>query len=266
MIEKEKNIWNNADMTYHSNKKAFTLSEVLITLGIIGVVAAITLPVLIQNYRKQVVLNKIKRTYTVLNNTLERAKADYGTNVNEWYIPSGDDRTKSMYFVENYMLPYLNVLEYCKDQSLKPICKEAVYYFNTTYEIIGPVKSYHGTNFILTDGTNVYVHVGRGNASEPEGTNRVRIDFDIDGVNSGKNTYGYDIFRVELGGDEGYNLKNNADKNKFLPYLYTSDTPCDYYVGTQMHDCNKNAQKYGGSSCLAYIVCNGWSFGNKYPW
>ncbi len=265
MIEKEKNIWNNADMMCHSNKKAFTLSEVLITLGIIGVVAAITLPVLMQNYRKQVVLNKIKRTYTVLNNTLERAKADYGTNVNEWYIPSGDDRTKSMYFVENYMLPYLKVLEYCKDQSLKPICKEAVHYFNTTYAIIGPVTSYYGTNFILTDGTNVYVHVGRMNETESMDTKRILVDFDIDGVNSGKNTYGYDVFRVELGGDEGYNLKNNADKNKFLPYTYIPSKSCDYYVGSQPHACNKEAI-YGGSSCLAYIVCNGWSFGDKYPW
>ena len=248
-----------------AKRVAFTLAEVLITLGIIGIVAALTLPSVIQNYRKQVILNKIKRTYAVLNNTIERAKADYGTNVNEWYIPSGDDRTKSMYFVENYMLPYLNILEYCKDQSLKQICKEAVDYFNTTYEIIGPVTSDYGTNFILTDGTNVYVHVGRMNASESMDTKRIMVDFDIDGVNSGKNTYGYDVFRVELGGDEGYNLKNNADKNKFLPYTYIPSEPCDYYVGTQPHSCNKEAI-YGGSSCLAYIVCNGWSFGDKYPW
>ena len=35
-------------------KLAFTLAEVLITLGIIGVVAALTLPALISNYKKQV--------------------------------------------------------------------------------------------------------------------------------------------------------------------------------------------------------------------
>lgn len=37
-------------------KKAFTLSEVLITLGIIGVVAAITLPTLVANYREKFLL------------------------------------------------------------------------------------------------------------------------------------------------------------------------------------------------------------------
>ncbi len=35
-------------------RKGFTLAEVLITLGIIGVVAAITIPSLITNYQKTV--------------------------------------------------------------------------------------------------------------------------------------------------------------------------------------------------------------------
>lgn len=34
-------------------KKAFTLAEVLVTLGIIGVVVALTLPAVIANYRKK---------------------------------------------------------------------------------------------------------------------------------------------------------------------------------------------------------------------
>ena len=37
-----------------SKKKAFTLAEVLITLGIIGVVAALTMPSLMSNYRRKV--------------------------------------------------------------------------------------------------------------------------------------------------------------------------------------------------------------------
>ena len=48
---------------------AFTLAEVLITLGIIGVVAALTLPSLIENHKKQVIvsrLNKVYRTQTHL--------------------------------------------------------------------------------------------------------------------------------------------------------------------------------------------------------
>ena len=57
-------------------KKGFTLAEVLITLGIIGVVAALTLPSLIQNYQKQVWVNQLKKTISVLENGFKKAMAD----------------------------------------------------------------------------------------------------------------------------------------------------------------------------------------------
>ena len=47
-------------------KKAFTLSEVLITLGIIGVVAAITIPSLITKYQKKVIETTLKEDYSIM--------------------------------------------------------------------------------------------------------------------------------------------------------------------------------------------------------
>ena len=41
-------------------KKAFTLAEVLITLGIIGIVAAMTIPTLITNYQKNITITRLK--------------------------------------------------------------------------------------------------------------------------------------------------------------------------------------------------------------
>ena len=52
----------------------FSLSEVLITLGIIGVVAALTIPNIIKNYQKHKTINRLKTTYSTLNNALEMAK------------------------------------------------------------------------------------------------------------------------------------------------------------------------------------------------
>ena len=48
-------------------KVAFTLAEVLITLGIIGVVAALTLPTLISNYQKRVYVTQLKKSVSVLS-------------------------------------------------------------------------------------------------------------------------------------------------------------------------------------------------------
>ena len=58
---------------YDKHKKSgFTLAEVLITLGIIGVVAAMTIPTLMMNYQKQVWESKLKKAYSVATNACER--------------------------------------------------------------------------------------------------------------------------------------------------------------------------------------------------
>ncbi len=56
----------------------FTLTETLITLGIIGVVAAMTLPALIQNYRNHVVETRLKKIYSGINQAILLAEKDYG--------------------------------------------------------------------------------------------------------------------------------------------------------------------------------------------
>lgn len=61
-------------------KKAFTLAEVLITLGIIGVVAALTLPTLIQNHQKQTLVNQLKKVINTLNNSFQMAIAEDGVS------------------------------------------------------------------------------------------------------------------------------------------------------------------------------------------
>lgn len=56
-------------------KHAFTLSEVLITLGIIGVVAALTIPALITNYQKKVDKTALQKAYSTVNQAYERIKS-----------------------------------------------------------------------------------------------------------------------------------------------------------------------------------------------
>ena len=56
-------------MKFHTltkQKLGFTLAEVLITLGIIGIVAAMTIPVLITNYQKKTTATRVKKAYSEL--------------------------------------------------------------------------------------------------------------------------------------------------------------------------------------------------------
>ena len=72
--------------THHSLKKsAFTLAEVLITLGIIGVVAALTIPNLIAKYQLMECIAAYKKTISILNQAAAKVVTDLG-NVPDCYI------------------------------------------------------------------------------------------------------------------------------------------------------------------------------------
>lgn len=59
-------------------KKAFTLAEVLITLGIIGVVASMTMPSLMSKYRERVFVERLKQTYSIFSQAYLMAVTDNG--------------------------------------------------------------------------------------------------------------------------------------------------------------------------------------------
>lgn len=88
-------------------KNAFTLAEVLITLGIIGVVAALVMPSLMQNYEKKKTVTQLKEVYSVLSQAAKRAEVEHGT-IDEW-----DMNLTSKQFAQTYFEPYLKVARRC---------------------------------------------------------------------------------------------------------------------------------------------------------
>ena len=66
-------------MTNKIKKSGFTLAEVLITLGIIGVVAAMTLPALVGKYKEKQRVTQLQKAYSILNQAFLMAIKDYGT-------------------------------------------------------------------------------------------------------------------------------------------------------------------------------------------
>jgi len=103
--------------TDYSNT-AFTLAEVLITLGIIGIVAALTIPNLMGEYRKRVTETRLAKFYSVMNQAIERAEADYGDKT-EWetwdysYVTDEDgNKTKiaNTEYFDKYFRPYIKAL------------------------------------------------------------------------------------------------------------------------------------------------------------
>ena len=78
----------------------FTLAEVLITLGIIGVVAAMTLPVVVGNYQKKVTAVKVKKFYSMFNQAFQMAQLEFG-EYKYWEI---EDSSELYYkYLKNYI-------------------------------------------------------------------------------------------------------------------------------------------------------------------
>ena len=85
---------------------AFTLAEVLITLGIIGVVAAMTMPSLMQNYKRQQATARIKKFVSVINQALISAENDLGPR-EDWVIGEMDNSDSAYNFLNTYIKPYI---------------------------------------------------------------------------------------------------------------------------------------------------------------
>ena len=73
------------------SKAGFTLAETLITLGIIGVVAAMTIPTLINNTRSQQYRSQFKKTISTLSQAARLSQSQYGFDYAGINQPCGQD-------------------------------------------------------------------------------------------------------------------------------------------------------------------------------
>ena len=204
-------------------KFAFTLSEILITLGIIGVVAALTLPTLINNYQKHVWVNQLKKSVS----TLEQG----------FHLMLAQDEVDSLYNTvifqkiarEDCVMGSMNENPACKE-----FCNDLKKYFKADYTKhnakvygINGQEDYDASNedwLTLNDGSMAYFNVMLGSD--------VIWDFFMIDVNGSKkpNRYGRDIFVFSL-----------KDNGKLEP--------------NKAPDCNKTDF---GIGCTAKVIENGW--------
>lgn len=94
------------------NKRGFTLAETLITLGIIGIVAALTMPALINKYKINVTAAKLNKFYNTISSAYLSAKQDNG-DINTWNLIRHEESTDLNVDILYYLIPYLKVLKNC---------------------------------------------------------------------------------------------------------------------------------------------------------
>ena len=96
-------------------KKGFTLSEVLITLGIIGIVAVLTIPAVMKNYKNRLYVSQLEKTYAQISDAAQAIMNDehcsnfYETKAarpNSWTnAAKGECQAGAGYFLNNYFKP-----------------------------------------------------------------------------------------------------------------------------------------------------------------
>ena len=94
------------------HKNGFTLAEILVSLGIIGVVAAMTIPNLLHDTSKQETVSKLEKEYTSLSQAVKMSEINNGNNSTWDWGTSGDAASVKASF-DTYWAPYLRISKYC---------------------------------------------------------------------------------------------------------------------------------------------------------
>jgi type II secretory pathway pseudopilin PulG len=208
----------------------------LITLGIIGIVAALTMPSLVAKYQEKATATKLKKFYSVMLQAYVQAIAEHGTPDN-WGL-MGYDSAQGVVNLMNILAPYLKVSKNCGTQ---PGCAPDVNYkdLNGANNENIATRAYAGT-MILADGTYAYFitrsadcTLVRGTSSELRNTCG-NLYIDINGEKP-PNRYGQDMFWFYLA------------KNSIIP------------VGTQGETywpANANCFKTHGHCASAWVIYN----------
>ena len=213
----------------YKKKTAFTLAEVLITLGIIGVVAAMTIPNLMTAFAKHRVETQLVKFYSTMNQAMRMSVADNGTP--EGWVVSGKTYTydENVEFLETYISPYLKHSGYndCTGNS-RQVCMEL---FNGGLLVVG-IDSNGGDFMYFIDGDNSNI--------------------------TGRNYFVFQFSKVS-GVDSTYNSQNFLE-----PYVYGWDGTEEGLRNHSRYGCRKG---HVGNFCAKRIQRNSWRIpSSDYPW
>lgn len=163
-------------------KRGFTLAEILITLVVIGVIAAITIPVLINQTKNNELINAFKKTYSSISNGIRLSQAKDGNDI---FVIEGDNLDATRNFMK-YLKPHLSTIKDCGFSTGEDACfpnVEYKYLDGATFGYLSTVGNSYKLR--LSDGSSVAF------IAYPSGNINIYIDVNGD---KAPNVFGKDTF------------------------------------------------------------------------
>ena len=227
-------------------KAAFTLAEVLITLGIIGVVAAMTIPGMIVKHQKQVFVTRMKQTYSIVSNAMMSSVAEYG-EPNNWGVFGSFDATDPNY-AQN------------QSDNMKML---ATRYFKPYLKVIDEEGQTFQYTLFLSNGVSLTFYPD-GNFNDDKSEFITDRAFIIASLNHNAKTfadssrdYSRKDFLMQIdSGTTGYRITGFNGRNKTR----------DDYIYDEKYGCNSGVEKHRRLYCGALLIHDGWQLKDDYPW
>ena len=214
-----------------AKRVAFTLAEVLITLGIIGVVAALTIPNIIKHYQNEVTVTKLQKAYSTLNQAFRQSENDNGSS--EFWQETPEISAHD--YFEKYWKPYLKEPKLCQT------------YQECGYVSWKPYIALNGSSVAMSlDSARVkiktiddvfYLFTEATTNSEGKLVPFRNVYIDINGAKA-PNQLGVDVF-----------IFNRVAGKGIMPHGYSSS------YNTLVSKCNRQTN---GEYCAARIMADGW--------
>ena len=228
---------------------AFTLAEVLITLGIIGVVAAMTMPALIANYNNHITEVRLKKFYSIFNQAIQQSVAENGDTSTWDYSFSGqydDDKqeTPEDYSgvlngnFDKYIAPYMKIV----DKKVVTSQNNALYKVQLYYLPDGSAFGYP-----LIHNREIYFY--------PK--NAIRCIENIKTIedNGAICHFAFEFYPNNSNPDWKYLYRKGLE-----PFLYQWDGNVETLRAGATYSCGKSR-----GYCTALIAYNGWKIPKDFP-
>lgn len=237
---------------FYKNKryeKGFTLSEVLLVLTVIGVVASLTIPTVTQKVGNNQNLSRLKKTYSTLSQTFNLLATDNGGDITInsalWDSNATDGN------VLNAFATKMNFVKTCPVSGGGCWYSTNMYYLNSTMGSQTTNADTYNARGILADGTFLMFRSSRYNCKEDESTLN-------DGNPIDAKVCGYAI--TDLNGNTG---PNTIGRDVFYFYItqsgiYPVGTSFDTFTWYRASDCNPADSSNGrGYGCTGKVLTEG---------